>query len=232
MRGTPAHAGTAMKAMILAAGLGTRMRPLTDTVPKPLLQVGGKPLLQYHVEALARGGVRELVINHSRLGHLMEEALGDGSRFGVCITWSAEGETPLETGGGIRRALPLLGESPFLLVNADVWTDFDFASLTRSPAGTAHVILVPNPVHHPGGDFALAGGRVRESGAPRLTYSGIGVFRPELFAGRGRPTFSLVPILRAAIRRKEVSGELYRGRWMDVGTPERLEALRSQFGTH
>jgi MurNAc alpha-1-phosphate uridylyltransferase len=213
--------------MILAAGRGERMRPLTDSTPKPLLPLAGRPLIEYHLWALAAAGVREVVINHAHLGHRLEDALGDGSRWGLAIAWSPEGEA-LETGGGIFRALPLLGEAPFIVVNGDVWTDFDFSGLPAEPAGLAHLVLVDNPAHHPAGDFVLDRGRVREGGGPRLTFSGIGVYRPALFAGCAPGRFPLGPLLRAAMPRDEVGGEHYRGRWVDVGTPERLAALEAE----
>lgn len=216
-----------MRAMILAAGRGERMRPLTDTIPKPLLPLAGRPLIEYHLRALAAAGVREVVINHAHLGHRLEDALGDGSRWGLAIAWSPEGEA-LETGGGIFRALPLLGEAPFIVVNGDVWTDFDFSGLPAEPAGLAHLVLVDNPAHHPAGDFTLTDGRVREGGGPQLTFSGIGVYQPALFAGCAPGRFPLGPLLRAAMARDEVSGEHYRGRWVDVGTPERLAALEAE----
>ncbi|WP_114277941.1 N-acetylmuramate alpha-1-phosphate uridylyltransferase MurU [Thioalbus denitrificans] len=216
-----------MRAMILAAGRGERMRPLTDTIPKPLLPLAGRPLIEYHLRALAAAGVREVVINHAHLGHRLEDALGDGSRWGLAIAWSPEGEA-LETGGGIFRALPLLGEAPFIVVNGDVWSDFDFSGLPAEPAGLAHLVLVDNPAHHPAGDFVLADGRVREGDGPRLTFSGIGVYRPALFAGCAPGRFPLGPLLRTAMARDEVSGEHYRGRWVDVGTPERLAALEAE----
>jgi MurNAc alpha-1-phosphate uridylyltransferase len=217
-----------MKAMILAAGLGERMRPLTDLTPKPLLEVGGRALIEYHVEALVSAGFRELVINHSRLGHLIEKRLGDGSRYGASIRYSAEGEAPLETGGGIFNALTLLGSGPFVVVNADIWTDFDFAALhrRRRPAA-AHVVLVPNPPHHPDGDFGLSEGFLKTDLPGRLTYSGIGVYHADLFRGCVRGRFPLAPLIRAAADRGEVTGELFPGTWIDVGTPERLSLLRA-----
>jgi MurNAc alpha-1-phosphate uridylyltransferase len=212
-------------AMVLAAGLGNRMRPLTDEVPKPLLEVGGKPLLVYHLEALARAGVRDVVINHGRNGQRIEDAMGDGSRFGVRIRYSPEGDTPLETGGGIRRALPLLGEKPFIIVNGDVFTDFDFARLPAELPGLAHLVMVPNPPHNPQGDFALAGEVVLESGQTNMTYSGIAVLDPALFRDCPDGAFPLAPLLRAAMGRRQVTGECFDGRWVDVGTPERLRQL-------
>lgn len=220
-----------MKAMILAAGRGDRMRPLTDTLPKPLLEAGGRSLIEHHVDALARSGITELVINHAHLGKLIEDRLGDGARYGARIEYSREGERRLETGGGIHRALPLLGDGPFLIVNADVWTDFPFAALPSQPRGLAHLVLVPNPAHHPGGDFALIDGTVANDGPERLTYSGIAVLRPALLAGSSPGAFPLAPLLRAAADRGQVSGEVYRGKWMDVGTPESLRALRDLLGT-
>lgn len=213
-----------MRAMILAAGLGTRMRPLTDDLPKPLLAAGGRALIEHHLLALARAGVGHVVVNHSRRGHKIEEACGDGSAFGLRIEYSPEGEAPLDTGGGIRRALPLLGAAPFIVMNGDVWTDFDPAALPRRPAGLAHLVLVPNPPHHPRGDFALDRDRVREAGA-LLTYSGIAVFTPELFRDSPDAAFPLAPLLRKAIREGQVTGQLHEGRWVDVGTPERLREL-------
>jgi MurNAc alpha-1-phosphate uridylyltransferase len=217
--------------MILAAGRGERMRPLTDTVPKPLLTVGGKALIVRHIENLARAGVRYIVINHAHLGTLIEERLGNGSTFGVCIHYSREG-VALETAGGIARALPLLGDDPFLVVNGDIYCELDFATLApraatmRSSGTAAHLILVDNPPQHAHGDFALVAGAVRNEPGCRLTYSGIGVYAPTLFAritpGAKAP---LAPLLRSAADAGAVTGEHYRGRWEDVGTPERLAAL-------
>lgn len=217
-----------MKAMILCAGRGERMRPLTDTAPKPLLAVGGKPLVQWTIERLTRAGVVELVVNHAHLGEFIEAALGDGSRFGAAIRYSPEGEA-LETAGGIANALPLLGDTPFLVVNGDIWCDCDYAALanrTLDASAQAHLVLVPNPPQHPGGDFALAEGRVSNDAAARLTYSGVGVYRPEFFAAVSRGAKAkLAPLLRAAIDRGMVTGERFDGEWHDVGTPERLASL-------
>jgi len=213
-----------MKAMILAAGRGERMRPLTDHTPKPLLRVAGRTLIEYHMAALAAAGFDEIVINHAHLGTQIERALGDGSRYGVRISYSAEGEA-LETGGGILRALPLLGPSPFLVVNGDVWTDFPYERLRREPAGLAHLVLVDNPPHHPQGDFALVDGLVQPQGERLLTFSGLGIYRPQLFAGCEPGRFPLAPLLRRAMAGGEVSGEYYEGRWLDVGTPQRLAEL-------
>ena len=221
-----------MRAMILAAGRGERMRPLTDKLPKPMLPAGGKPLLQYHVEALARAGFTELVINHARFGERIEAWLGDGSAFGVNIRYSAEGECPLETGGGIKRALPLLGDDPFLVVNGDIWTDFPFASLQPTLAGLAHLVLVPNPAHHPDGDFTLADGEVRSAGQPAHTFRGIGVYHPALLQPVPEHTFPLAPVLCRAMENHRVTGELYQGRWFDIGTLARLAELEKFLTQH
>ena len=220
-----------MRAMILAAGRGERMRPLTDQTPKVLLAAGGKPLLQWHVENLQRAGVERVVINHAWLGEQIERRLGDGSRFGLRIVYSPEAQA-LETAGGIAKALPLVGDEPFLVVNGDVFSDFDFARLLprigalASEPLRAHVVLVDNPLHHPGGDFGLRGERVAPDGEQRLTFSGIGLYHPRLFAtinaGDRAP---LAPLLRTAMRDGAVTGEHYRGLWFDVGTPERLAQL-------
>ena len=219
-----------MKAMILAAGRGVRMRPLTDTTPKSLLAAGGKPLIVWQLEKLARAGVAEVVINHAHLGHLIEAALGDGSRFGVSIRYSRELEA-LETAGGIALALPLLGADPFMVINADIYTDYDFSVLARADlqVGLAHLVLVDNPPQHPRGDFALEAGRVHESGKRLLTFSGIGVYAPRLFSGiPPNAKVPLAPILRKAMAAERVSGEHYRGRWHDIGTAERLQALDAE----
>lgn len=212
--------------MLLAAGRGERMRPLTDRVPKPLLSVRGKPLIVYHLEKLAGAGVQQVVINLAWLGEQIRAALGDGSRWGLRIIYSDEGAEALETGGGIQRALSWLGGEPFLVVNADVFTEFDFAALAIDPQALAHLVLVPNPEHVPNGDFALIDGRVRESGMPRVTYSGIGLFRAELFAGCTAGRFPLRPLLQRAIALDRLQGQLYSGPWSDVGTAERLAALQ------
>ncbi|UFQ97282.1 N-acetylmuramate alpha-1-phosphate uridylyltransferase MurU [Pseudomonas wenzhouensis] len=212
-----------MKAMILAAGKGERMRPLTLHTPKPLVKAAGVPLIEYHIRALAAAGFTELVINHAWLGQQIEDYLGDGSRFGVRIVYSAEGE-PLETGGGIFKALPLLGDEPCLVVNGDVFTDYDFAALRKPLAGLAHLVLVNNPAHHPQGDFVLAAGRVHdgEATSERMTYSGLAVLHPRLFASSRPGAFKLAPLLREAMTAGQVSGEHYAGCWVDVGTHERL----------
>jgi N-acetyl-alpha-D-muramate 1-phosphate uridylyltransferase len=219
-----------MKVMILAAGRGERLRPLTDTTPKSLLAVGGKPLIVWHLEKLARSGFTEAVINHAHLGVMIESGLGDGSNFGLAIRYSPEREA-LETAGGIALALPLLGPDPFLVINADVYTDYDFSTLRglRLADKLAHLVLVDNPAQHPRGDFALGAGRVRESGIPMLTFSGIGVYAPRLFGGiPSRAKVPLAPLLRKAMAADRVSGEHYRGRWHDIGTAERLQALDAQ----
>lgn len=229
-----------MKVLIFAAGLGERMRPLTDTTPKPLLAVGGKPLVEWHLEKLAACGIDDVVINTSWLAEQFPATLGDGARWGLRIRYSHEGPTPLETGGGMWHALPLLGDEPFLLVNGDIWTDFDFARLPQEPAGLAHLVMVDRPLQATQGDFALdAAGVVRSDGEHRLTYSGLGIYRPQLLDGWRRhsndagadetpPRFRLAPILRAHMAAGLISGEHHRGRWTDVGTPERLHRLDAE----
>ena len=227
-----------MKALILAAGLGERMRPLTNTTPKPLLQAGGKPLIAWHLEKLAALGATDVVVNTSWLASQFPETLGDGSRWGLRLHYRFEGDTPLETGGGMHNALGLLADAPFLAVNGDVWTDFDFSLLPAEPPGLAHLVLVDNPPQHPAGDFALHDdGRVDSEGEPRLTFAGIGMYRASLFddwrsiigdvAGVDEtpPRFKLAPLLRAAMARGQVAGTHHAGRWTDVGTPERLAEL-------
>ncbi|MGV8919081.1 MAG: N-acetylmuramate alpha-1-phosphate uridylyltransferase MurU [Pseudomonas sp.] len=211
-----------MKAMILAAGKGERLRPLTLHTPKPLVRAGDVPLIEYHLRALRAAGFSEVVINHAWLGQQIEDYLGDGQRLGLSIRYSPEGE-PLETGGGIFRALPLLGDEPFLVVNGDIWTDFDFTGLNRPITGLAHLVLVDNPDHHPTGDFALINGQVVESqSSPRLTYSGMAILHPHLFEDCEAGAFKLAPLLREAMAQGRVSGEHFTGRWVDVGTHERL----------
>lgn len=219
-----------MKAMVLAAGRGERMRPLTDREPKPLLRVGGKRLIEYHLERLAAGGFQEIVINTAWLGDMIETALGDGARYGLSITYSHERPEALETGGGIFHALPLLGSDPFLLVNGDVWTDIDFGALRRPPprGALAHLVLVPNPPQHMRGDFLLENGFVAEGEGPRHTYSGIGIYTPEFFDGSIPGKFPLLPLLKRAIAQRVLTGEMHEGRWFDIGTIERLNALDAQ----
>jgi MurNAc alpha-1-phosphate uridylyltransferase len=218
--------------MILAAGRGERMRPLTDHTPKPLLQVGGKPLIVWHIERLVRAGITDLVINHAHLGIQIEQALGNGSRFGASIRYSDEGKA-LETAGGIAYALHLLGDAPFAVVNGDVYCDYDFAQLPQratelSANDMAHLVLVDNPPQHPEGDFGLQADRVTGN-APKFTFSGLGIYRPALFADIARGSAApLAPLLRAQIAAGNVSGEHHRGTWVDVGTPQRLEQLDKQ----
>lgn len=228
-----------MKAMILAAGRGERMRPLTDDCPKPLLQVGGRSLLAWHLTALARAGIRDIVINHAWLGERIVEALGDGARYGVRIRYSAEPEAALETAGGIIQALPWLGSEPFLVVNGDIWTDFDYSRLpTLDEQALGALVLVPNPPQHPRGDFALIPrpdqrfdvladpDRLAAADAPpRHTFSGIALYRPEFFAGRSPGRQPLLPLLRDVAARGRLRGQLYQGLWFDIGTPERLREL-------
>jgi len=242
-----------MRALIFAAGVGERMRPLTRHTPKPLLSAGGKPLIAWHLEKLAALGVRDVVVNTSWLADCFPQALGDGSRWGLRLHFTYEGPTPLETGGGMLHALDLLtdgGAAPFLAVNGDIWTDHDFAALPTSPDGLAHLVLVDNPDHHPQGDFLLdAQGRVADPPqAPgvspaTLTFAGLGVYRPALLDGwravigdapgatQSPPRFRLPPLLRAAMARGQVTGEHHRGRWTDVGTPARLMELDQALGT-
>jgi len=219
------------QAFILAAGRGERMRPLTDHTPKPLLLVRGRPLIEHHLAALVAAGVREAVINLGWLGGRIREHLGDGARYGLQLAYSDEGWPALETGGGIHRALPLLDDAPFVVVNGDVYSDYPLAALVARaqalPAqDLAHLVLVPNPAHHPRGDFALADGRLVEPAPPQYTFSGLSVLRPALFAGCQPGAFGLAPLLRAAAQRGQVGAELHRGLWSDVGTPERLAALQ------
>lgn len=228
-------------ALIFAAGLGERMRPLTDHTPKPLLPVGGKPLIVWHLEKLAAAGVHYVVINTSHLAEQFPDTLGDGSRWGLRIRYAYEGPTPLETGGGMLNALPLLGSAPFIAVNGDIWCDADFANLPAEPAGLTHLLLVDNPPQNPHGDFALdAQGIVHDEGDARLTFSGIGVYRHELLlnwravignaagAETQPPRFRLVPLLRAAMATGAISGSHHSGVWTDVGTPQRLAQLEAE----
>lgn len=226
-------------ALIFAAGLGERMRPLTGHTPKPLLMAGGKPLIVWHLEKLAAAGVNYVVINTSHLAEQFPDRLGDGSRWGLRIRYAYEGAAPLETGGGMLNAMALLGPEPFLAVNGDIWTDADFAALPMEPRGLAHLVMVDNPAHHPQGDFALdANGLLHdEVPLPRLTFSGLGVYRRELFrdwravvgqepgAMEKPPRFRLAPLLRHAMAQSAVAGSHHRGAWTDVGTPQRLAEL-------
>lgn len=219
-----------MKAMILAAGRGERLRPLTDAVPKPLIEAGGKALVAWHLERLAAAGISEVVINVSHLPHAIERALGDGSAFGVRIAYSREPEGALETGGGVHHALELLGDGPFLLLNGDCWTDLDPATLALPGNDLAHLVLVDNPAHNPAGDFAFESGRVRNHGEPMLTYAGIGVLHPALFRDCRPGRFPLAPLLRRAADAGRAGGTHHHGDWFDAGTVERLEALRKHLG--
>lgn len=228
-----------MKALIFAAGLGERMRPLTDHTPKPLLPVAGKPLIEWHLQRLAALGITDAVINTSWLAAQFPQQLGDGNRWGLRLHFSHEGPVPLETGGGMFNALPLLGDAPFLAINGDIWSDFDFSRLPTAFEGVAHLVMVDNPEHHPRGDFILDDdGRLRDVGdAPRLTFSGIGVYQPSLLkdwktvigdaegSAEAPPRFKLAPLLRAAMAHGTVSGQHHAGAWTDVGTPERLQQL-------
>ncbi|MBF4520884.1 nucleotidyltransferase family protein [Acinetobacter towneri] len=222
-----------MKAMILAAGMGNRMRPLTLHTPKPLLEVGGKPLIVWHIEKLQKIGVQEIVINTAWLGEKLADALGDGSQFGVKILWSHEGEG-LETAGGIINALPLLGNAPFILVNGDVWTTMDFAPLLNLQLqdDLAHLVLVENPVQHPQGDFTLSENKAytfeQAQSGENLTYSGVAVMHPQMFVGLESGKRPLAPLLKQAMQQEKISAQKLQGVWVDVGTPERLNALDQQ----
>ena len=218
-----------MRAMILAAGRGERLRPLTDKTPKPLIDVGGKRLIEHHLDKLAAAGFREIVINLSHLGDKIRETLGDGSTWGLTIHYSVEPPGALGTGGGIRQALPLLGGSPFAVINGDVFSLYPLARLRAVKCDHAHLVLVPNPAHNPGGDFELRGGYVGPDGTERYTFSGISVYHPRFFESAPAGNFSVVPMLQKAMTLRHVTGELYKGAWHDVGTLERLETLRSQF---
>ena len=217
-----------MKAMILAAGRGERMRPLTDRTPKPLLEVGGERLIERHLRRLAAAGYTKIVINLSWLGSQIRSCIGNGQRYGVEVRYSDEGPTALETAGGIFKALPMLGRGPFLVVNSDIWTDHPLLPAPLAADMSAHLVLVPNPPQHTDGDFALDGSRVCEQGAVMHTYSGIGVYRREFFAGCEPGRFPLLPLLQRAIRENKLSGELYAGRWEDVGSLQRLAALDTE----
>ncbi len=212
--------------MILAAGRGQRLAPLTDTLPKPLVEVGGTTLIERHVTRLCAAGLRDIVINVAHLGALIEARLGDGAAYGARIVYSRETEGALETGGGIARALPLLGDAPFVVVNADVWTDHDF-DFGQRPAGAAHLVLIPNPPHHPQGDFNLDGARVTRGAPHACTYAGIGVFEPALFRDHAAQHFPLAPLLFELSAAGRLSGEIHPGRWFDIGTLERLAAARA-----
>ncbi len=211
-----------MKAMLLAAGRGERLRPLTDHTPKPLLEVGGRTLIEWQIARLLRAGVREFVINLAHLGTQIESRLGDGARYGARFHYSAEPVGALETGGGIRQALPLLGDTPFIVANADVWIEFDYARLTAPTRDLGHLVLVRNPAHNAGGDFALTGDRIANDGPQRYTFAGVAVYSRALFEHLPAGRFPLAPLLRAAADRGLLGGQLHDGCWIDVGTPERL----------
>ncbi|MFQ5994321.1 MAG: N-acetylmuramate alpha-1-phosphate uridylyltransferase MurU [Acidiferrobacterales bacterium] len=217
-----------MKAMILAAGRGERLRPLTDETPKPLLKVGNRPLIVHLIKALASAGLDDLVINHAHLGKQIVDTLADGADLGVRIRYSPEPPDALETGGGVLNALPLLDSDPFVVVNGDIWTDYPFKRLPRRLSGLAHLVLVDNPPHHRLGDFALKVGRVRAGPSHRLTFSGIGVYTHALFQSCSPGRFALAPLLRSAIAQDQVTGEHYKGEWIDVGTPEQWRELDEQ----
>ena len=215
-----------MKVMILAAGRGERMRPLTDNTPKPLLPVAGKALIEYTIKQLVAAGFNDIIINHAHLGQQIEQHLGGGQQYGATIHYSPEGEQGLETAGGIINALPLLGDAVFLVVNGDVATDFPFAELKNRAVDLAHLVLVDNPEHHPQGDFGLDdAGKVTEKDAEKFTFSGIGLYRPELFSNIPAGSSKLGPLLRQAMSSQRVSGQKFAGFWMDIGTPERLQEL-------
>ena len=217
-----------MKAMVLAAGRGERMRPITDKLPKPLVPVAGKPLIVYHLERLAAAGIRDVVVNLSWLGERIRAALGDGGDYGLSISYSEEGPVPLETGGGIFKALPLLGPGPFLVVNGDTWSDIDYSHLALEDGANGRIVLVPNPTHNLRGDFGVEGDFVVDRPTDRFTYSGVGVYRPEFFDGCSPGRFPMLPLLKRAIAARVLRGELHGGEWCDVGTPERLAALDAE----
>jgi MurNAc alpha-1-phosphate uridylyltransferase len=224
-----------MKAMILAAGRGERMRPLTDSLPKPLIPVAGKPLIQHHIENLRAAGVHQFVINLGWLGDRIYHAFGDGSRLGVQIRYSKEGWPALESGGGIFHALALLGTDPFIVLNGDIYVDYPWPKLVQQvhrlpPEALAHLVLVPNPEHNPRGDFALEVDRISNAEAERYTFSGISVHRPEFFEGCTAGHFPLLPLWRKAAEQRRMTGEVYRGLWSDVGTRERLAKLERRLG--
>jgi len=214
-----------MAAMILAAGLGERLRPITDTTPKALVEVGGISMLGQHLQRLADARVRTVVINLGWLGDQIAEQIGSGQRFGLQVVYSPEDDNILDTGGGIKRALPLLGNVPFWVINADIYTDIVLPNVKLEPDSLAHLVLVPTPAHKASGDFELRDGKVRNSDNQDLTYSGIAFYRPEFFADAGDGRFSVVPLMRAAADRGQIEGSVYNGVWEDVGTPERLAAL-------
>ncbi|WP_266158647.1 N-acetylmuramate alpha-1-phosphate uridylyltransferase MurU [Dyella silvatica] len=213
-------------ALIFAAGLGERMRPLTEHTPKPLLEAGGKPLIVWHLEKLAAIGVHYVVINTSHLADQFPDTLGDGSRWGLRIRYAYEGPTPLETGGGMLNALPLLGSEPFIALSSDIYSDYDYAALPLEPAGLAHLVMVPNPDWHARGDFALHGQSLNEDDrGERLTFGNIGVYRPAFLDGRTPGRFKLLPLYQQAMRAGQLSGDCYHGYWCNIGTPQQLVEL-------
>ena len=214
-----------MNAMLLAAGRGERLRPITDAVPKPLVEVRGKPLIVHHLEHLRNAGIETVVINLGWLGDQILERIGSGERYGVNVIYSPEGDNILETGGGIHRALPMLGEDPFVVINADIFTEMPVPDVSLGDGDLGHLVLVPKPPFRDRGDFDLVGQRVRNSSTPRLTFSGVAIYRPTFFAGCRPGRFPLAPMLREAADRGALSGSVYDGLWQDVGTPERLAAL-------
>jgi MurNAc alpha-1-phosphate uridylyltransferase len=216
-----------MRAMILAAGRGERLRPVTDKIPKPLLDIGGKSLIEVHLEKLSQAGFREIVINLAHLGDQIEQALGDGSRWGLNLQYSHEPEGALDSGGGIFKALPLLGKAPFAVINGDVYSHYPLARLRAVKCDHAHLVMVPNPAHNPQGDFGLSGGYLSGEANEKLTFSGFAVYHPRFFDQAPGGRFSVVPLLRDAMANRCVTGEIYRGEWHDIGTIERLEALRA-----
>lgn len=218
-----------MKAMILAAGRGERLRPLTDSTPKPLLKVGEKSLIEYHLYKLAQAGIKEVIINIAWLGQQIRDTLGNGEYYNLIIHYSDEGEQALETAGGIIKALHLLGDKPFLVINGDIFTDYDFEQLLNFKLkGEAHLVMVENPEHNDKGDFALKNGWLQSSGEPLYTYSGIGIYTKQFFAGYPEGVTALAPILKEKMTKQKVSGELYNNTWIDVGTKERLQQLNDQ----
>jgi MurNAc alpha-1-phosphate uridylyltransferase len=221
-----------MKAMILAAGHGKRMRPLTNITPKPLLEAGGKPLIVWHIERLKKSGIKEFIINLGWLGHKIPQALGDGSQWGVHIHYSDEQQNgPLETAGGIIQALPLLGNEPFIVVNGDVWCDIEYQHPILNKHNLAHLILVKNPIHNLKGDFCLQEKKLYNTGQPSYTFSGIGYYHPQLFANQTQGKAPLTPLLREAINQELVSGRYFQGDWRDIGTPDRLKILNNDLAT-
>ena len=212
-----------MKCMLLAAGLGERLRPLTNNIPKPLINIAGKPLIDHHLERLKTAGFKEIVINLSYLGDKIKAYLGDGQNYGVNINYSIEGNSPLETAGGIIHALPLLGDEPFLVINSDIWCNHSLSFANLSNEKMAHLVLIDNPPHNPKGDFVYELGKVINTGENFLTYSGIGIYHPELFINLPIKKLALAPILRSAVEKELVSAEYFTGNWFDIGTPERLK---------